>query len=364
MGDMIRVLAVADPAVKAYVDKKSGILDGFGKKVVFDVFPWAEYYDTMMGVFAGKKDYDIIMVAGHLWLHDFVKEGYLKELHYDREDILPVIYEELKDDGKIYLSPSFCDGHIICYRKSILKEVLGELPKDVISPREYIDIAEKVYEHTGKPSLAMKAHSSEIFTDALPFLRMNGEDIYKDGEVNLKACTEGLREYCKLKKYAAVGTENYGNDEIAKAIREKEVPMATTWSGQMGVVIDGCVEKEDLGFTTFDTAWNVTWSFAISAGSRNEDAEEFLAYLRNLKIDKIAGKVSGAPVRESSYKDDGDSPWYSCQLRMFENAKPLPVMEKAGDKNGVLYEEIAKAFAGEISPEDALKKSYERIKNI
>lgn len=40
--------------------------------------------------FNGEADYDIVMVAGHLWLRDFVEKDYLAELNYDFEDIVPV----------------------------------------------------------------------------------------------------------------------------------------------------------------------------------------------------------------------------------------------------------------------------------
>ena len=61
----LRVLAVGDPAVSAYVDSKYGILDGYGRDVQFEAVPWENYYNKMTEVFAGKAAYDIVMVAGH-----------------------------------------------------------------------------------------------------------------------------------------------------------------------------------------------------------------------------------------------------------------------------------------------------------
>ncbi len=364
MGEQIRVLAVADPAVMAYVDPNNGILEGFSEEVIFDVVPWDEYYPTMMDVFAGKASYDVVMVAGHLWLYDFVKAGYLRELHYEREDIMPVIYEEMKQEGKLYLSPSFCDGHIITYRKSVLADICGNTFEESITVDELIRAVEKVYATTGKPAIALKAASSEIFTDALPYLRMNGADVY-DGKP--EALEPGLVEYCKLKRWAVEGTETFGNAEIAEAIQKGHVPIATTWSGQMGVVYDvECEEPEDLGFTTFDTAWNVTWSFAISSSSLNADkAERLLEYLRSPNVDRIVGNACGAPIRKCNYDKGKDGhPWYPCQLKMFENAKPLPKQEKAGDKNGVFYEEIWNAFTGKTTPGQAIASSMRRINKI
>lgn len=371
--DRLKVLAVNDPAVRAYTDKRLNIIKGFGTEVLFDVIPWEHYYETMLQVFAGKAQYDIVMVAGHLWLCDFAEKGCLAPIELEEEDILPVILQEMKYKGNAYLSPSFCDGHMIVYRKSILRESLVEEPDPVVSPLWYTKAAKKLAEAStgagmkGMTAVAMKAHPSEIFTDALPFLRMNGGDVYhRESKEFLggREITEGLKAYCGLKKYAPVHTGQYGNEEIAGAIRRKEAAMAVTWSGQMGVVHEeGCAEKEDLGFATFDTAWNVTWSFAVSAGSRNKErANEFLRYLRSPGIDRAAGAMSGAPVREGSYKLGMEQyPWYGCQLEMIKRARALPPMERAGEKNAVLYEEITKAFRGEKTAEQAVKDAGLRI---
>jgi multiple sugar transport system substrate-binding protein len=365
---MLKVLAVADPAIKVYVDENLNLLKDFPETVDFNVVPWAQYYTTMQDVFAGKADYDVIMVAGHLWMADFVEKGYLAPIELEKEDILPVILQEMKYKNKFYLSPSFCDGHMIVYRKSILKEKLGKTFDMVITPEEYIDAAAGLGSSRTSGVIAMKAHPSEIFTDALPFLRMGGKDVYNEKTLevmcNEESIIKGLEAYCGLRKYAFPDTDTCGNEEIALAIQHKRAVMAVTWSGQLGVVYnENCEDKEDLGFTTFSTAWNVTWSFAISAGSRKkEKANELLRFLRSPEIDAIAGAHSGAPVRRQSYLEGKDKfPWYECQLSMIEKAEPLPNMLLAGDKNGVFYEEIAEAFGGRKSSAKAMEDAKRRI---
>lgn len=365
----LKVLAVDDPAVSVYVGKKYGVLERYGEDVRFDVVPWNAYYDTMMDVFAGKADYDVVMVAGHLWVCDFVKKGYLAEIPYDFEDILPTVVSEMQVDEKTCLSPSFCDGHIIVYRKSVVRDVLGKSFGEVVTPGELAEAAGKIADATGKPSIALKADVSEIFTDALPYLRMNGGDVY-EGEravCDRPEVIAGLETYCSLRQYAPEGAESFGNDEVAAAIREGKTPLAVTWSGQMGVVYtDDCVEKEDLGFATFSTAWNTTWSFAVSAGSgKKREAQAFLAYLRSGEVDALAGAVSGAPVRRSSYEAGrAKYPWYDCQLTMIRRADPLPCMPRAGEKHDIFYRQIAEAFAGKKTAAQAMADAQEAINQI
>ncbi|WP_349673684.1 extracellular solute-binding protein [Lacrimispora sp.] len=366
--EILKVLAVADPAVNGYLDKKLGILDGYKENVEFQIVPWSEYYDKMMESLTGSGDYDIIMVAGHLWLSDFVKKGYLAELELEEEDILPAIVREMSYQDKAYLSPSFCDGHMIVYRKSLINKVLGKELEPVITPQEYLDTAKALAAVYGRKAVAMKADSSEIFTDALPFLRMYGGDAY-DSEGNPicgdEKAIRGLQSYCECKSYALAGTEHFANEEIADAIRKKKAVMAVTWSGQLGAVWEnGCLEPEDLGFSTFSTAWNVTWSFAICSESRKrEAASDFLRYLRSSVIDCKTGRLSGAPVRESSYQK-GNAPWFPVQKMMIESAGPLPHINRSGDKNAILYQKIYQAFTGELSAREAMESAEREIADI
>lgn len=352
MGKILKVLAVEDPAVIAYVDEKLQIVSNYNKcKVEFDIVPWQNYFTTMMKVFNGEIEYDIIMVAGHLWLADLAEKEYIEPIKYESEDILPIIANEMKYNQKTYLSPSFCDGHIIAYRKSIISKVIGTNLKEVISVDELIQVVKKLKDAGIETPIALKADKSEIFTDALPYLRSTGLDVYeqKEGliECNIDKMREGLDKYIYLKSFAPTDTNTYGNTEIKQMISTNKVPIAVTWSGQMAKVMEDCIEPDDLGFSTFNTAWNVTWSFAIAKTSNNkEEAKEFLSYLRSEKIDNLVGAYCGAPVRKSNYIKGMDKySWYKVQLQMIENyATPLIDIIDVGVKNENLYNEIYNAF--------------------
>ncbi|MGB5824767.1 MAG: extracellular solute-binding protein [Proteocatella sp.] len=369
----LKVLAVQDPAVSVYVDPAHDILGKFPEdiEVEFNIVSWDDYFKTMIESFEGKADYDIVMIAGHLWLRDFVDKGYLAAINYDFEDILPVIAKEMQCDGRTYLSPSFCDGHMVVYRKSMLSKVLDKLPEEVISTDEFIDIAQKLHMAGHDAPIALKANASEILLDAVPFLRSQGKDVYaqsgSETTCNIGKMESEVEKYISLRSLSPEDTNTYGNDEIRDLLAGRKVAMATTWSGQLGAVMKDCLEKEDLGFTTFDTSWNVTWSFAITNMSRNKDkAEKLLKYLRSSEIDALAGECSGAPVRKVNYIEGIEKyPWYKVQLRMIEEfAKPFVPVMKAGDKNGVLYEAIYSAFINEKSIKTALKEAQIKVDSI
>lgn len=378
MADILKILAVGDPAVDAYVDKKHGIIDNYirqtGKEVVFDIIPWDSYYTSMTDVFSGKTDYDIAMVAGHMWSKDFVNKGYISEVKYpvdevyDIDDILPVIMDEMKVDGKTYLYPSFCDGHIVLYRKSAVKKVLGKEIDAIITTDKLIEIAAMAHGTDNMAGIALKAHSSEIFLDVLPYFRNEGISIFdQEGnpDFNSSNAVIALEKYLSLRQYAPCDSANYGNDQVRTAFQQKKTILAVTWGGQLGVVMnEACCDPDDVGYAILNTSWNVTWSFAVNKKSNKKDeANEFLAYITSKNIDRIVGGHAGSPVRSSSYiADKSKYPWYSCHLEMIRNyAKPLPKMLDAGTKLGYLYSEIYQAFINNKSAEKALEDAYKAL---
>lgn len=382
MNRTLKVLAVGDPAVYAYVDERFSIIENFNREndatVEFTIVPWDEYYEKMMRVFEGEQKYDIVMVAGHLWLNDFVAKGYLAEVtppetnDYDRDDILHVIAEEMKIDGRTYLYPSFCDGHILLYRKSIVKDAIGTVLPEAVTTDRILEVAKQCHGWNGMNGIAMKAAQSEIFTDFLPYLRNEDVDAFNEQDhsptFNNDKGRRALEKYITLKSYAPEHTYSFGNDEVRESFQKKESALAVTWGGQLGVVLtDECLDLEDVGFAAIKSSWNVTWSFGINATSEKQElSNQFLAYLSSKEIDQIIGGYAGSPVRRSTYEKDSDKyPWYRVHLQLIETyAKPLPSMENAGEKTGPLYQGIYEAFTGNKEVAEALDEAEEQISKI
>ncbi len=371
MRKKISVLAVGDPAVDVYVNKEFKVLEKFSEEndidVDFNIVPWELYYETLTTNLASKRsDYDIVMVAGHFWLKDFVSMGYLKPIKDLNSDVLSVIKQELIIDGKTYIQPSFCDGHIIIYRPSIVERKYGKVD-EVISTDQYYQIAKSI----GNTAISMKADTSEIFLDALPYIRNRGVEPFSDtGDITFdnEDAIKGLDDYIALKEFAISGTECFGNVDVRDSFQRQKVAMITTWGGQIGEVLSqDCQNPDDIAFATFDTAWNVTWGFAIPASAKNiEEAQKLLDYLGSSEIDRLVGGFAGSPVRKSTYEIDSNKySWYSMHLKLIENyAKPLPSLEGFGAMTGPLYENIHSAFTGKITSAEAIRKSVDSIKKV
>jgi multiple sugar transport system substrate-binding protein len=378
----ITVVAVGDPAVYAYVDRKLGIIDRYERSrnasVRFDIIPFESYYGTMMDALEGRREGDIVMAAGHLWLRDLVGKGHLAPVSWpsdpgwDEADIVPAIREEMRVDGVCYMYPSFCDGHFVLYRKSAVQEALGRPMPDVVTTDELREAAFRCHGVQGMHGIVLKAHPSEILLDVLPYFRQEGVELFDPRthrpDFNREAGVRALEKYLALRDIAPKETGTFGNDEVREAFQQKRAAFAVTWGGQLGVVLDDrCLEPEDVGFCVLRTAWNVTWGFAVNARSaRKELANDLLGHLASREVDRLVGAWCGSPVRRSTYEADGGKyRWYAAHLDLIERyAKPLPQMKDAGARLDALYRALAAAFRDECSPGEALARAERDILDL
>lgn len=365
----LKVLAVADPAV-VFLKEQKDIFARFEKqtgiKLTFDIKPWADYYPALLNSFK-EYEYDIVMVAGHLWLKDFVNNNYLAPIvnsfskEYDYEDILLSIRKECMLDDNIYLVPLFCDGHMFVYRKSRLENDFSE--KTTIS--EMMN-AVKAYKGAGN-AFTQKAHASEIFLDFLPYLRNRGQRAFDEKGMmafNNEEGIKALEDYMSMKNHCIDNVENNGNDEVMKDLQSGNCAMGITWGGQLGQVMnDDCKAREDMEFSYLDTSWNVSWSFALNRLCQNKDsAMEFFEYITSKEMDVKVGDFSGNPIRKSTYENDNDEhPWYSALIKMLESAEPLENLENTGELIGISTKEIYEAYLGNITPKAAIENIYNNI---
>jgi multiple sugar transport system substrate-binding protein len=329
--ETIRILGVGDPAVYTYQEKKDTLIRPIEKElgihIDIDIYSFADYYGKLMDAFK-EEEYDIVMVAGHLWLPFFVEEGYLSPVQQEEknnslEDVLLAIQREMYYQGRQYLYPSFCDGHILVYRKNRVQKEF----KESISILEIIDYLER---QEANNQFALKAHPSELFLDTLPYFRaLNIQPINELGMVteDEEKISRLVDLYQKAMKYSETKVRTFGNDEICEKLQSDKVDMAVTWGGQLGAVMNGsCINPHQMGFAALKESWNVTWSFGLNAKSQHKEiAIEVMKKITQKEIDKQVGRKCGNPTRKSNFIEDQENyPWYPIVEKMIEEAKPLP----------------------------------------
>lgn len=349
----IRILAVDDPAVQTYIDPQANVLGNIEKilgiHLEMNIISFEAYFDTLMEAFQ-EDQVDLVMVAGHLWLPSFVEKGWLAPLKNQKtdEDVLAKIQLEMAVEGISYLRPSFCDGHMLVYRRG---GSLGTLPEKL----SILDVLSMLEEKALHGQFALKAHPSEIFLDMLPYFRAHHVDpVDVQGNVVLseEAFQEVLGSYKKAMTFAPKDTMTFGNVDIAKRLQDGRALMAVTWGGQLGeVTTKDCEKVEDLGYAALEESWNVTWSFGINEKSREKElAEEVLALLTSKEVDLLVGRRCGNPTRKSSFlKDRERYPWYGTLEKMIEEAELLPFHKALPETLGIMTKRILEGMEEERS---------------
>ena len=381
MARTVRVLGVGDPAVYAYTDEDLDILGQWqrngGGEVSFEIVPWDRYLSTLSVQFeAGEPSYDIIMLPGHLWLPEFVEAGRLAPLgsyvagipSADWDDFKPFVRDELQYRDEYYLMPSFTDGHVVFYRSDLVAGAGGAAPvaggpaTALITPMELGEMAKRS-DGAGHRGIALKADPSEIFLDWLPYLWAFGGDLLSsDGRPAFasRAGVESLEFYRALRDLAPPDTDRYGNEQIAEALRDGRVAMATSWGGQAGFIYasDGGF-RSDLTVSTFEKPWNVVWSFGVLASSPDVSAAfEFLRYLSGPEVDAKVGRYAGSPVRSSTYAADRETvPWYAVQEVMLDRASRLPRHPRMNAILPAVTEKLVACVSGDLPAQAALDEA-------
>lgn len=370
----INILAVNDPAVQAYVDPNIDIIgeirDNLRCDVEIDIVDFVDYYDRLMSAFETDY-YDIVMVAGHLWLGSFIKNDYLSPIHihnspsYEFEDVLASIRKEMFYGENQYLLPSFCDGHMVLYRKSDFQEALNP----VTTPMEIYTSLKNTFVPEDKP-FVLKAHPSEVFLDMLPYFRaydVEPFDAHGQALFNTEVGIKAVKVYKDMMAYCPKETLSYGNEEVKVALMQKQCKAGVTWGGQLGALMgDGCIEAEDIGFSMLKKPWNVTWSFGLNSKSKNPSLSVQVMQILTMKeMDKAVGRICGNPTRQSNFNEDKNNyPWYSPVQQMIESYEPLASFPNLPEAIGILSQRLTAILADEMTIEAGLKEAEENIRGL
>jgi len=362
-----RILGPNDPALVALATILTSHPEWETELVIL---PWAEYQAALEAALQAEvSPFQAVCVPGHIWLPGLIDKGQLAafdpllttlpvevQLAYNARDLVPSVAVEACFDGQTYLLPLFTDGHLLFFNKAYI-----DLPDgSTVLPLTLASLASMARLPVGVHALAIKAHPSEIFLDWLPYLwEAGGEVIDPNGAPGFAgpAGIEALEYYVSLKRFCPPQPEGYGNEEIAVALSEGRVALATSWGGQAAVIFSG---QADLGVALFPQPWNTTWGISLPA---NQPEAAQLSILERLylacgpELDRDVTLVAGSPVRLSSYRaeDFARYPWLAAQYEMLRRAKNLPADPSLGSFLGDLYAAVFQAFTGQMAPEQALK---------
>ncbi|NJL94868.1 MAG: extracellular solute-binding protein [Anaerolineae bacterium] len=291
------LLAPDDPALAALQGHPAFALE---------IIPWADYRARLDATLAAPASpFAAVCIPGHVWLPELAAAGQLAPLQgadpsalaaYNRDDLLPLVQTEAHFQGTWYLLPLFSDGHLIFYDPAVVNLPAEGVP--TVSTLHLHELAAAAHRPPGRYGLALKAHPSEIFLDFLPFLWEGGAELLDADEqpaFHSSAGIAALERYCALREFCPTDTHTYGNAEIASALQNGLVAMATSWGGQAAPIFG---ERAHGAYQVgvFPHPWNATWSIALPAnlpaGRRRETLNTLLRSLDSTldqQITRFAG---------------------------------------------------------------------------
>ncbi|MFP4321557.1 MAG: extracellular solute-binding protein [Anaerolineales bacterium] len=353
----MRILAPNDPALNALEALLAQRVD-WGTSVT--IIPWENYRDVLMETLqADVPAYELVCVPGHIWLPELATAGYLAPLDdlasgaalqaYNKADLLPLAAREGYYEDRWYMCPLFSDGHIVFYDPELIA-LEGDVP--TLSTLRVAELAAAHHNPPNRYGIALKAHPSEICLDFLPYLREAGATLLT---ANSPEGIAALERYCALRAYAPPDTHTYGNAEIAAAIQQGKVALATTWGGQAAPLY--LPKNSGYRAAVFPKPWNATWGLCIPAHVADKAAAaELLLQVTGPDVDPGVITAAGSPVRISSYTLENVKtyPWLAAQRKMLETAEMLPLRPDLGIYLGAVTEAVTAAFTGQKTPAEAL----------
>lgn len=350
------------------------------------IVPWAEYRARLMETLtAPTAPYQAVCLPGHIWIPELAAAGHIAPFDpifdrlpelvsgYQPDEILPTVARECRYAGSQYMLPLFTDGHLVFYRSD---EVAVPATEGVplISPTAFAGLAAGAHRPGGRFGLALKADASEILLDWLPYLWAEGGDILDESGRPAFAGAAGVRAleaYCALRQYCPPDTHTYGNNEIAAAIKQGQVALATSWGGQAAAIMTApdAIHPESYRVATYPQPWNATWGVALPANQTPTVKEGVLSVLLQAagpETDRAVTRVAGSPVRESSYvpSELERYPWLAAQYEMLKRAKTLPIHPKVGAFLGALYVAVHDAFVGKATAQEALTAAESTVREV
>jgi multiple sugar transport system substrate-binding protein len=366
------ILAPNDPAIAA-------LQEAFASHPEVDarveIIPWENYRETLDACLAAPKaTHQAVCVPGHIWLPQLAADGLLAPLDvpfsnlskavvsaYQPDGIFESVAAECRYNGLPYELPLFTDGHIVFYRSDLIS-----LP-DLVRPSEWHLLLENLKLPKGVSALAMKAHSSEILLDWLPYLWDFGGAVVDVSGKPVFDSVEGVRAlkyYTSLRRFAPLDSHQYGNGEILAAMCRGKAAVAVSWGGQAAAMFDPQQNPyaSKLRTAALACAWNATWGVSLPA---NQPADvtlrmtEALLRVMGPACDQAVTRIAGSPVRMVSYSasEKARYPWLASQERLLADCRTLPADPTFGPRLGPLYNAVHSAYTGAKSAEEALHEA-------
>lgn len=374
-------------------------------KVTIDATPGAEMLAKMMlDAVDPNPVYDIVL-ADDPWVPQLAEIGALKDLKgpeiaamtdpgYDWDDFnaTPLAAGEWK--GGQYAVPVRSNMLLMFYNRALYQKAGVPEPTPALTWDEFFEQAPKLVQDTdGDGKVDAWALTTFFIRDTLTptiwqtIMNSNGGQLLDDNGKPAFASEAGvnaLNVQKRLLDYAPPGALSHGFSESLQAFRQGQAAVLFTWgSVYKATVLDATVSKltnGEVGIQTLPVgsvsagAHRGIWNAGISAKTEHlEEAWTFLQWLTSKEGERVnAATVGSFPARKSTLASDPVEEWLRPVYATLQQAYTVAAegkmwrirSPKSDATQQVQADEIARALAGQATPEEALKVAAEQIEAI
>ncbi|ALV42049.1 sugar ABC transporter substrate-binding protein [Pseudarthrobacter sulfonivorans] len=405
----INVLMVNNPQME---DLQRLTADNFTKetgiKVNYTILPEndvrakiSQEFSSQAGQYdvASLSNYEIPFYSANGWLAPL--DNVAENAAFDQDDILPAYTASLTgEDGKLYGEPFYGESSFLMYRKDILDAKGLTLPAKPTWD-EVADIAAQVDGAApGIKGICLRGQPGwgQVFAPLTTVVNTFGGTWFdKDwnAQVNSPKFTAAVDFYTKLvREHGEAGAAQAGFTECLNNMSQSKVAMwydATSAAGALES--DTSPVKGKIGYAqapvkeTTSSGWLWTWSWAVQAASKKQDAAgKFIAWASSKEYEElVASKLGWAKVpsgkRISTYENTDfqkAAPFFEAERFAIENADPKNPGAQERPAVGIQFvgipefaalgtnvsQGVSSAIAGQGTVADALAKGQEAAQKV
>jgi ABC-type glycerol-3-phosphate transport system substrate-binding protein len=334
----------------------------------------------------GTSPYEILQ-AFNGWMPEYIHNQWVLPLNeyvekyrdeYDLDDISQSLWDVCSDDGVIYGFPFQQNLQHIFYRTDLFEEYNLQPPKTFDELFQVLDVLKEKGDTQYQFALALDGASGAAteFNNAL--IAFGGEwfDENDNPAFNSEAGVKAIELLKKLLPYMPREVLSYTNSDVSVAFQQELVAVINIWTSRAGEITDPTVSKvaDRVGFAPAPSSViggipYTNWTqdmFVIPANVGGDPELIFRFIAETLKYDTM---VEAAPLAIGSRSSVAENPSiiaahpnYVAVMETIENgAKSYPIKPYFGSARLIVGSYVAKALAGEITAEEALKKAEEEV---
>lgn len=403
-------------AANPQMQTAASLIDAFhaehpGIKVNFQTLPENQLRPAVLrDVATNSGQFDVVMIGAYEvplwaqqdWLVNLSSEYVENDPEWKADDLLTPIRDLVSHDGDLYATPFYGSSSFMFYRKDLFEAAGLTMPEQPTWDQIAEFAATLDDDQNNISGICLRGipgwgQSLAPLTTVINTFGGRWFDENWEPQLSAEKSREAINFYIDLiREHGQPDAASGGWAECLQLFSQGRTAMWYDDTVFAGPVIDQAAPelKENIGFAlapvkeTEASGWLWAWGLSIPKTSRNPEAAwELISWLTSQEYIKLAGEKAGWGTvppgsRESTYElpeyVDATGAYADLTLRSINGADPLNPTVDPVPYTGVQYvtipefeqigefvsQQFAGAISGQMTPDQAIEVSEERIREI